>query len=268
MTVASGTRVVPFPRQQVWEALSAMPPYCPVCDVSYVVSAGNGGQGLGLLGEGTRFLCVRGRVDGALPPVAGVGGRIVEWIAGQRVGTRLEPAGEIWTTRVDLADAEAGSTRVTVTVAREPNGGSRFAEALRRSAMQRMVEQTVRSELDKLPEHIRWATEGGSGPDTRPRPSPSSMSVEGGGSVLHLRGEVHGSSSDRRALELALEAEELVVIDVCDLTYLDAAALPILRRWAIDHTRAGRFPVLRGANEALDRLLADTGLASVFVRDG
>ncbi|SFL63668.1 SRPBCC family protein [Geodermatophilus ruber] len=155
MTSASGSRELPFDRGHVWRALAVLQPYCAVCDVSYVV-AGTGGPG-----RGTRFVCVPGRLeDGAEPPAGAPRGEIVEWEPRRRVTTRLELTPETWTTRIELADAGPGATRVTITVGHEPKGGNRLAQRLQRTAVQKMVQQTVDSELETLPRHVEQLAAG------------------------------------------------------------------------------------------------------------
>ncbi len=139
----------------MWRALAVLQPYCAVCDVSYVV------DGTGAPGRGTRFVCVPGRLDGeAEPPPGAPQGEIVEWEPGQRVTTRLELTPETWTTRIELADAGTGATRVTITVTYEPRGGGRLVRRLQRSASRQMVQRTVDGELDKLPQHVEHLPEG------------------------------------------------------------------------------------------------------------
>ena len=153
MTSASGTREVAAPRCRVWRALAVLEPYCAVCDVSYVVD-GDGS------GPGTRFVCVPGRLTGDQAPRSGAPrGEIVEWEPGRVVTTRLELTPETWTTRIELADAGPGSTQVTITLTHEPRR-VRLADRLTRSVMQRMVQDTVDGELDKLPAHIEQVTAG------------------------------------------------------------------------------------------------------------
>jgi len=146
VTTATGTREVPHPRAEVWRALAVLEPYCAVCDVSYVVS--------GSAGKGASFVCVPGRLDGRTPDAGAPRGEIVEWDPTELVATRLELKPETWTTRIELADAAEGATRVTVTVTQEPRGGNRLVQRLQRPAMQRLVQRTVDGELDKLPAHI------------------------------------------------------------------------------------------------------------------
>jgi hypothetical protein len=119
VTTASGTRVVPEPRAQVWQALAVLEPYCAVCDVSYVVGAGR-------IGKGVEFVCAPGRLDGAEPPAGSPRGRILEWAPRKVVATRLALTTETWTTRIDLADAEGGGTSVTMTVTLESDGAGRI----------------------------------------------------------------------------------------------------------------------------------------------
>jgi len=149
MTTASGSREVPHPRQEVWRALAVLEPYCAVCDVSYVVT--------GSAGKGATFVCVPGRLDGVAPPATAPKGEIVEWQPPRLVVTRLELTPETWTTRIELEEAGAAATRVTVTVTHEPRGGSRVARWMTRNAMQRLVQRTVDGELAKLPAHIAQA---------------------------------------------------------------------------------------------------------------
>ena len=146
MTTATGTREVSQPRAEVWRALAVLEPYCAVCDVSYVVS--------GAAGQGASFVCVPGRLDGRTPGAGSPRGEIVEWEPTRLVTTRLELTPETWTTRIELADAAEGGTRVTVTVTQEPRGGNRLVHRLQRPGMQRLVQRTVDGELDKLPAHI------------------------------------------------------------------------------------------------------------------
>src|SRR5215212_7747457 len=137
MTSASGSREVPFPRGRVWRALAVLSPYCAVCDVSYVVS------GSPTAGPGITFVCVPGRLDGRTPDAGAPRGEIVEWVPKKVVATRLELTPETWTTRIELADAPGGSTRVTITLRHEARGGSRVAQRIQRRALGRMVQQTV-----------------------------------------------------------------------------------------------------------------------------
>jgi uncharacterized protein YndB with AHSA1/START domain len=146
MTTASGTREVPHPREDVWRSLAVLEPYCAVCDVSYVVS--------GSAGKGASFVCVPGRLEGRTPSAGAPKGEIVEWEPPRLVTTRLELTPEVWTTRIELADAEGGGTRVTVTLTHEPRGGSRLVQRIQRGALQRLVQRTVDGELAKLPAHV------------------------------------------------------------------------------------------------------------------
>jgi hypothetical protein len=150
VTTASGTRVLPHPRGEVWQALAVLEPYCAVCDVSYVV-------GEGRIGKGTEFVCAPGRLDGAEPPAGAPRGQILEWTPRKLVATRLVLTTETWTTRIELADAAGGGTRVTMTVALESDGGNRIVRRIQRSAAQRMVQETVDAELAKIPDHVDQA---------------------------------------------------------------------------------------------------------------
>jgi uncharacterized protein YndB with AHSA1/START domain len=147
---ASGTREVPATRAEVWQALAVLEPYCAVCDVSYVV-------GPATIRVGTTFVCAAGRLDGAAPPAGAPRGEILAWQPRRRVATRLELTGETWTTAIDLADADGGATRVTITVTLEPLGGGRLVRRIQRSAAQKLVERTVTDELDKIPAHLAQA---------------------------------------------------------------------------------------------------------------
>src|SRR3954469_151527 len=153
MTTASGSREVPHPRERVWRALAVLQPYCAVCDVSYVVSGSPTG------GAGTTFVCAPGRLDGAAPAEGAPRGEIVEWVPKKVVATRLELTPETWTTRIELADAGPGSTRVTITLTHEAKGGSRVVQRIQRGALRRLVQQTVDAELDKLPAHVDQVAE-------------------------------------------------------------------------------------------------------------
>ena len=150
-TTASGNREVAYPRARVWRALAVLQPYCAVCDVSYVVS------GSATSGAGTTFVCVPGRLEGRTPDDGAPRGEIVEWVPEQVVATRLELTPETWTTRIELADAADGGTRVTVTLTHEPRTGGRVLRRVQRGAMKRLVQRTVDAELDKLPAHVDQA---------------------------------------------------------------------------------------------------------------
>ena len=154
MTPASGTREVAAPRSRVWRALAVLEPYCAVCDVSYVVDGGR-------VGKGTRFLCAPGRLDGAPPSAGAPRGEILEWAPRKLVATRLALTTETWTTRIELADADGGGTRVTMTVSLESDGTSRIVRRIQRSAAQRMVQETVDAELGKIPAHVEQAAAAG-----------------------------------------------------------------------------------------------------------
>jgi hypothetical protein len=147
VTTASGSREVAAPRSRVWRALAVLEPYCAVCDVSYVVD----GEAAG---PGTTFVCVPGTLaEGQTPRAGAPRGEIVEWEPERVVTTRLELTPEVWTTRIELADADAGGTRVTVTLTHRPRR-VRLADRLSRTALQRMVQRTVDGELAKLPAHL------------------------------------------------------------------------------------------------------------------
>jgi hypothetical protein len=148
---ASGTRVVPASRAEVWQALAVLEPYCAVCDVSYVL-------GEERIGTGTEFVCAPGRLDGAAPPAGAPRGQILDWAPRRLVGTRLVLTTETWTTRIELDDADGGGTRVTMTVALASEGGSRIVRRIQRSAAQRMVQETVDAELAKIPQHLDQAS--------------------------------------------------------------------------------------------------------------
>ena len=153
MTTASVTREVAAPRSRVWRALAVLEPYCAVCDVSYVVD-GDGS------GPGARFVCVPGRLtDGQAPRSGAPRGEIVEWEPERVVTTRLELTPETWTTRIELADAGPGATRVTITLTHAPRR-VRLSDRFTRPALARMVQTTVDGELDKLPAHIEQVTAG------------------------------------------------------------------------------------------------------------
>ncbi|WP_176946499.1 STAS domain-containing protein [Blastococcus aurantiacus] len=250
----------------MWEALTAVLPYCPVCDVSYVFSGATDDRAGSRMRKGMRFVCVPGRLDGAPPPQDAVAGVVVDWVAQRSVGTRLEVASETWRTGIELADAGEGSTRVTVTVTHESRGGNGLVRALQRKALRRTVQQTVDSELMKLPDHIRQATKDSSGSSPVERGS-SSFEREATGRVLHLRGEVDAPTVRRLQLPRVLEESEVVAIDVRELAYIDSSAFAPLLRWAQRTSRAGRRAVIRGTNPGFDETLGVMGLTSAFIRE-
>ena len=147
-TTATGSREVPQDPAEVWRALAVLEPYCSVCDVSYVFEGGAGGPRLG-----TTFVCAPGRLDGS--PAAGAPqGEIVEWVPPRLVATRLRLTPETWTTRIELAAAPGGGTRVTMTITHEPAAGGRVVRRLQRGALRRLVQRTVDAELNKVPAHV------------------------------------------------------------------------------------------------------------------
>ena len=151
MTTASGSAEVAAPRSRVWRALAVLEPYCAVCDVSYVVDGAGAGPG-------ATFVCVPGQLgEGEAPRAGAPRGEIVEWEPERVVTTRLELTPETWTTRIELADTDAGSTQVTITLTHRPRR-VRLADRLARSALQRMVQRTVDDELAKLPAHVEQVT--------------------------------------------------------------------------------------------------------------
>jgi hypothetical protein len=150
-TSASGVREVPEPRAEVWRALAVLEPYCAVCDVSYVMADAEEPD------VGTTFVCAPGRLDGAPPSAGAPRGEIVDWEPSRLVTTRLVLTPETWTTRIELADTEAGGTRVAMTITHEPTGGSRVVRRIQRGTMRRLVQRTVDAELDKVPAHVARA---------------------------------------------------------------------------------------------------------------
>jgi hypothetical protein len=151
-TTATGVREVPQSRAEVWRALAVLEPYCAVCDVSYVIDGGAAPR------VGTTFVCAPGRLDGADPKPGAPRGSIVDWAPRRLVTTRLELTPEVWTTRIELADAPSGGTRVTMTITHEPTTGGRVVRRLQRSALRRLVQRTVDAELAKVPAHIHRVT--------------------------------------------------------------------------------------------------------------
>jgi hypothetical protein len=141
---ATGSRELSQPPREVWEALAVLRPYCAVCDVSYLVTGS---------GRGATFVCVPGRVDGDAPPARGTDGEIVEWAPPRQVATRLQRAGEVWTTRLELTGTATGGTSVAVTLRCETTG-SALVGALQRRALQRLVQRTLDGELARLDEHV------------------------------------------------------------------------------------------------------------------
>ena len=154
-TSCSGVREVPQARSEVWRALAVLEPYCAVCDVSYVM-----GEAAGAAGVGTTFVCAPGRLDGGPPAPGAPQGEIVDWEPTRLVTTRLVLTPETWTTRIELADTDAGGTRVAMTITHEPTGGSRVVRRLQRGALRRLVQRTVDAELDKVPAHVARVPDG------------------------------------------------------------------------------------------------------------
>ena len=155
MTTATGSREVAESRDVVWRALAVLAPYCPVCDVSYVVA------GSSAPGRGTRFVCVPGRLaDDEAPRAGAPEGEIVEWRPRRAVTTRLELTPETWTTRIELDDAGDGGTRVSITVEHEPRERSRLVDRLLRRSMRRLVQTTVDGELAKISDHVAQVAPG------------------------------------------------------------------------------------------------------------
>jgi hypothetical protein len=146
VTSAHGRREVALPREQVWQALAVLEPYCAVCDVSYVVEGGTPP------GAGTTFVCVPGRLDDEQPPATSPRGEIVEWDPPRLVTSRLTLTPEIWTTRIELAET-AGGTVVDLTLTHQPRVRGRLGRRGVRE-LRRLVQQTVDAELDKLPAHV------------------------------------------------------------------------------------------------------------------
>jgi hypothetical protein len=153
LTTATGVREFPQPQEEVWRALAVLEPYCAVCDVSYVVDGAAAVPGLG-----TTFVCAPGKLDGSPVKDGAPRGEIVAWEPPRVVATRLELTPETWTTRIELADAAGGGTRVTMTITHEPTGGGRVVRRLQRGALRKLVQRTVDAELDKVPLHVARIT--------------------------------------------------------------------------------------------------------------
>jgi hypothetical protein len=141
---AVGSRELPQQPRRVWEALAVLQPYCAVCDVSYRVTG---------RGRGSTFVCLPGRVDGDVEGAAGTRGEIEEWQPPRRVTTRLVRSGETWTTRLELTGTGTGGTRVTMTIRCTPERAG-LVGVLQRRALQRLVDRTLATELDRLPAHL------------------------------------------------------------------------------------------------------------------
>ena len=135
---------MPEERSRVWRALAVLQPYCAVCDVSYVVTGS---------GVRTTFVAGPGRLEGEPPPGSPVG-TVTEWRPGRIVATRLDLTPETWTTRIELADADGGGTRVTMTLTHAPVDGGRLARWMARRAREQLVRRTLEDELAKVPAHV------------------------------------------------------------------------------------------------------------------
>ena len=147
---------MPQPRAEVWRALAVLEPYCAVCDVSYVL-----GEAAASPASGRRSCARPAGSTADRPRPAAPQGEIVDWAPPRLVTTRLVLTPETWTTRIELADTDAGGTRVTMTITHEPTGGGRVVRRLQRGALRRLVQRTVDAELDKVPAHVALATEAG-----------------------------------------------------------------------------------------------------------
>jgi hypothetical protein len=150
LTVAQGTRRVPFSRDRVWQALAVLRPYCAVCDVTYVV------DGLSTA-RGTEFVCAPGRLDGQAPPDGAPRGRVIEWEPQHRVGTRLELTPEVWVTTIELSDAPDQGTDVAITLTHEPVKGGLLQRRRQRKGVRKVAEDTIESELGKVADHVHQA---------------------------------------------------------------------------------------------------------------
>jgi hypothetical protein len=145
---AVGTRELAGPPRRVWQAVAVLQPYCAVCDVSYRVTG---------RGRSATFVCLPGRVEGGAAVTAGTRGEILEWHPPRRVTTRLELAGETWTTRLELTGTGSGGTRVEVALRCEPDEAGPLGalrSAVQHRSLQRLAERTLAVELDRLPGHL------------------------------------------------------------------------------------------------------------------
>lgn len=150
LTMAQGTRRVPFSRHRVWQAVAVLRPYCAVCDVTYVVNGPS-------TSRGTEFVCTPGRLDGQAPPAGAPHGRVTAWEPEHRVGTRLELTGEVWVTTIELVDGPDQSTDVTISLSHEPLSGGLLQRRRQRKAVRKVAEDTIDSELGKVADHVRQA---------------------------------------------------------------------------------------------------------------
>jgi anti-sigma B factor antagonist len=89
---------------------------------------------------------------------------------------------------------------------------------------------------------------------------------EGQATLVRVTGELDIASSQTLERELAqLQAEALVVVDLCDVSFVDSSALGVLVR-AHQHARAqGRRLGVVNANRQVSRLLDLTGLEQELV---
>ncbi len=154
---ASAVREVAYPVEHVWQAMATLLPYCPVCDVSAVVTSP------GSLQAGTEFRAFSGRrterTDGTPAGDAGASadgmpGEIIDWSPQQSVATRLEAGSETVVVRVEMSSASPDTTLVTISVEVTPHLRSRIAAAMSRSSYARMARRTVEGEIAKLPAHL------------------------------------------------------------------------------------------------------------------
>lgn len=96
---------------------------------------------------------------------------------------------------------------------------------------------------------------------------PGSIHVEWAddGAVLCLRGDVDGPVVERFEAGHCGETLPVVAIDVGEMTYIDSTGLGFLVRWAHEAAGVGRTLGLRNSYPRIDRVLAITGLDSLFV---
>jgi len=95
--------------------------------------------------------------------------------------------------------------------------------------------------------------------------------ADGSPPVLHVSGELDLATAEQfsAALQQALSAGSALVVDMADVTFVDAAGLRVLLQAAAARNGAGPLTLVNAARVArLLRLVGLEGLPSMDVREG
>ena len=101
--------------------------------------------------------------------------------------------------------------------------------------------------------------------------SPGSLAVEQeptGGRVLRLQGDVDSAVVARFRDEQGREPVVVDAIDAGEVSFICSCALAVMVMAVEASAAAGRAPVLRSASHPVDRVLALSGMSSLFARSG